>query len=168
LKNDKSIVILPSDKGKCTVVMNKCDYERKTLDLLNDESTYERILHDPTKRLQRKLTKDLNDLRVNHIITDEEYRRMKPDDSVLPLFYGQPKIHKPDVPLRPIISFCGSSTYNLAKELSKRLRPLTLKSTHMLKNSKDFIDKIKNLQIDQDEIMASFDVKSIFTCIPLH
>jgi hypothetical protein len=92
---------------------------------------------------------------------------MKPGDSILPLFYGNPKIHKPDIPLRPIVSFCGSTTYNLAKELSKRLRPLTLKSEHMLKNSKDFIERIKDITIDHDEIMVSFDVKSLFTCIPL-
>jgi hypothetical protein len=65
-------------------------------------------------------------MRLNHTITDAEYQRMKPGDSVLPLFYGNPKIHKSDIPLRPIVSFCGSTTYNLAKEISKRLRPLTL------------------------------------------
>jgi hypothetical protein len=42
LKNDKNIVILPSDKGRCTVIMNKCDYERKSMDLLNDINTYEK------------------------------------------------------------------------------------------------------------------------------
>lgn len=147
--------------------MNKCDYERKALDLLNDNYTYARVDSDPTKRLQRKITKMLNDSRLDNILSDDEYHRMKPGDSVLPLFYGQPKIHKPDIPLRPIVAFCGSSTYNLAKELSKRLRPLTLKSHHMLKNSKDFIEKIKDVYIEHDEIMVSFDVKSLFTCIPL-
>jgi hypothetical protein len=147
--------------------MNKYDYERKALDLLDYKNTYERVQSDPTKRLQRKLTKILNDLRLNHVLTDDEYRRMKPGDSVLPLFYGQPKIHKPDIPLRPIIAFCGATTYNLAKELSKRLRPLTLKSNHMLKNSRDFIERIKDIKIDHDEVMVSFDVKSLFTCIPL-
>jgi hypothetical protein len=93
---------------------------------------------------------------------------MKPGDSVLPLFYGQPKIHKPNIPLRPIIAFCGAPTYNLAKELSRHLRPLTLKSNHMLKNSKDFIERIRDINIEHDEVMVSFDVKSLFTCIPLN
>jgi hypothetical protein len=147
--------------------MNKCDYERKALDLLDDNTTYERVQSYPTKRLQRKVTKVLNDMRHNHILTDNEYHRMKPGDSVLPLFYGQPKIHKPNIPLRPIIAFCGATTYNLAKELSNRLRPLTLKSNHMLKNTRDFIERIKDIEIDHDEVMVSFDVKSLFTCIPL-
>jgi hypothetical protein len=68
--------------------MNKCDYEQKALALLNNEDTYEKVTSDPTKRLQRKLTKVLNNLRVDHVISDDEYRRMKPGDSVLPLFYG--------------------------------------------------------------------------------
>jgi hypothetical protein len=70
LKSDDNIVILPSDKGKCTVVMNKCDYEEKALNLLNDSNTYEKVPSDPTKRLQRKVTKVLNDLRLEHILTD--------------------------------------------------------------------------------------------------
>jgi hypothetical protein len=37
----------------------------------------------------------------------------------------------------------------------------------MLKNSYDFIHRIKDITIEPDEIMVSFDVKSLFTCIPL-
>jgi hypothetical protein len=37
----------------------------------------------------------------------------------------------------------------------------------MLKNSKDFIERIQDIQIEPDEVMVSFDVKSLFTCIPL-
>ena len=92
---------------------------------------------------------------------------MRPGDSVLPLYYGNPKIHKENIPLRPIISFCGSSTYKLAKELSKRLQTLTENSQHMLKNSTDFINRIKDLVIDDDEVMVYFDVKSLCTCILL-
>ena len=43
-------------------------------------------------------------------------------------FYGLPKIHKPDTPLRPIVSSCGSVTYGVAKELAKILKPLVGKS----------------------------------------
>ena len=38
----------------------------------------------------------------------------------------------------------------------------------MIKNSRHFLDKIKDLNIDDDETMVSFDVKSLFTCIPLN
>ena len=49
---------------------------------------------------------------------------MYPTGCVPPKFYGLPKIHKPDTPLRPIVSSCGSVTYGVAKELAKILKPL--------------------------------------------
>ena len=44
--------------------------------------------------------------------------------------YGLPKFHKPDTPLRPIVSSCGSVTYGVVKELAKILKPLVGKSPH--------------------------------------
>jgi len=41
LKRKTNILILPADKGRATVVMDKEDYERKVCDLLDDSRTYE-------------------------------------------------------------------------------------------------------------------------------
>ena len=58
-----------------------------------------------------------------------------PTDCVPPKFYGLPKIHKPDTPLRPIVSSCGSVPYGVAKELTKILKPLVGKSPHHINNT---------------------------------
>ena len=55
LKNDNNIVILPADKGRVTVVMDKTDYFDKMDALVNDKQTYEELKRDPTPALQRKL-----------------------------------------------------------------------------------------------------------------
>ena len=55
LKNDNDIVILPADKGRVTVVMDKTDYFDKMDALVNDKQTYEELKRDPTPSLQRKL-----------------------------------------------------------------------------------------------------------------
>jgi len=55
LKNDENIVILPADKGRVTVVMDKTDYFDKMDALVNDKQTYEELKRDPTPALQRKL-----------------------------------------------------------------------------------------------------------------
>ena len=39
LRNDKDIVILPDDKGRVTVVMDKTDYHDKMKALVNDKQT---------------------------------------------------------------------------------------------------------------------------------
>ena len=45
--------------------------------------------------------------------------RYIPQRASAPKFYGLPRIHKENVPLRPIVSSIGSVTYEVAKELSK-------------------------------------------------
>ena len=55
LKNDNNIVILPADKGRVIVVMDKTDYFDKMDALVNDKQTYEELNRYPTPALQRKL-----------------------------------------------------------------------------------------------------------------
>ena len=45
------IVILPADKGRVTVVMNKTDYHDKMDALVNNKQTYEELKRDPTPTL---------------------------------------------------------------------------------------------------------------------
>ena len=69
--------------------------------------------------------------------------------------------------MRPIVSHCGSPTYQLSKYLTTILQPLTNESRHKVQSTKDFIDIIKTVQIPDDHKLVSFDVKSPFTSIPL-
>ena len=64
------------------------------------------------------------------------------------------------------VSFCGFPTYQLSKYLTKVLKPLT-ESRHKLQSTENFIDAIKTIQIPDDHKLVSFDVKSLFTSIPL-
>ena len=66
--------------------------------------------------------------------------------------------------MRPIVSFCGSPTYELSKYLTT---VLTNKSRHKLQSTENFIDAIKTVQIPDDYKLVSFDVKPLFTSIPL-
>ena len=91
---------------------------------------------------------------------------MKPGDSTIPKFYGLPKVHKVGVPLRPIVAFRGSPTYALASTLAKRLKPLVASSAHMLKDTEDFVNKVKGISLEEGDIMVSFDIKSMFTSLP--
>ena len=69
--------------------------------------------------------------------------------------------------MRPIVSFCGSPTYQLSKYLTTILQPLTDKSRRKLQSTEDFISATKTVQIPDDYKLVSFDVKSLFTSIPL-
>ncbi|KAH6931127.1 hypothetical protein HPB50_022271 [Hyalomma asiaticum] len=61
LCDNERIVILPADKGNATVVLNKLDYEKKMLRMLEDKETYKPLNRDPTPKTQRDLQKLLAD-----------------------------------------------------------------------------------------------------------
>ena len=49
------------------------------------------------------------------MISQSDYFDLRSNKGVMPRFYGLPKIHKANLPLRPIVSFVNSPTYNLSK-----------------------------------------------------
>ena len=95
------------------------------------------------------------------------YRRLNPSFSRAPCLYGLPKVHKPDIPLRPIVSTIGSATYDLAKHLAMIISPLAGQSTSFVKNSAHFTQLLAQRQLKKQELMVSFDVSSLFTKIPV-
>ena len=92
---------------------------------------------------------------------------MYPTGAVSPKFYGLPKIHKPGIPLRPIISSTGTVTYNTTKELAKILKPLVGMSSHNVQNTRNIVEHIKDVRLRQGECIISYDVTTLFTFVPI-
>ena len=101
------------------------------------------------------------------------YSKIYPTGSAPGKFYGTAKIHRlsPDdtineLPLRPTISNIGTATYHLSKYLAQLLSPLS-ESEYTIKSTKHFVEKIKIEHIPNDYLLVSFDVKLLFTNVPL-
>ena len=167
LQNDNEIIILPADKGRMIVIMNKSDYIDKANTLLNDTETYQPLDTDPSKTTVNRINQKLKQLKDKDKLNETTYHRTRPNDATTAKFYGLPKVHKENIPLRPIVSLPGSPTYELSKYLAMILHPLVKTSPHTINNANDFLTNIKNLKLEPDEIMISFDVVSLFTSIPL-
>lgn len=78
------------------------------------------------------------------------------------IVYGQPKIHKKDIPLRPIVSAIGATTHALSRFLADKLRPFMGSSNPFIKDSSHFIKKSKTIHLDPNDIMVSFHIVSFF------
>ena len=124
LKKDPDRVILSVDKGNCVVVMDKHDYREKALSLLNNRNTYSILKSDPTGKTQRGLNAKLLLLKKSNITSKATYEKLYSCDGLSPRFYGLPKIHKPEIPLRPIVSFVNSPTYGVSSFFGKILSPV--------------------------------------------
>ena len=122
---------------------------------------------DPTIKIKTKTLKQLKILRDNEFIDNELYYYVKPTDLPAPRFYGQPQIHKPEFPIRPIVSYSGSPLYNLNKYKTNILKGYVNDENNNAKNSTTFSNYMGNVPIEDDGIMVSFDVTSLYRNIPI-
>ena len=88
-------------------------------------------------------------------------------DGLCPRFHGLPKIHKPGIPLRPIVSLVNSPTYAISGHLARILSPVVGNTDYTVKNSCEFADFIGDKTLNACEELVSFDVVSLFTKIPV-
>ena len=115
LKKDENRMVLTADKGVSLVVVDKEDYIKKAEHLLQ-QSNYKKINSDPTNKHKNKLIGLLKTIKTQGGMNDNLYKRLYPTGANAPKFYGLPKVHKDNIPLRPIVSSVGSVSYETAKE----------------------------------------------------
>ena len=166
-KHKKEIVITNSDKGNKTVVIYRDDYNQKMNQLLDDKKTYKTIRTDPTSKLQTMNQKLVNDLYKQQYINLSEKIKLSCSAPSAPVLYGLPKIHKPNLPLRPIAASTNVPCYGLSKYIGKILKNIISEELN-IKNSFQLKDKMKEISLEEDEILVSFDVVSLFTNIPTY
>ena len=92
---------------RSTFILNHKHYLEKCIDHINS-GPYQLLKRDPTIKIKARTLKQVKSLKDNDFIEDELYYYLKPTDSHVPRFYGQPNIHQPGVPIRPIVSYSGS------------------------------------------------------------
>ncbi|XP_017484696.1 PREDICTED: uncharacterized protein LOC108373334 [Rhagoletis zephyria] len=103
LSKNKDIIILNADKGNVTVAMEKKDYRSRMDNLLGDLKTYRILRQDPTLRLQTKNHYLVDKLYKLGLINKKEKYKMTTHTALSSRIYGLPKVHKDNMPLRPIV-----------------------------------------------------------------
>nr|VZI44706.1 unnamed protein product [Spirometra erinaceieuropaei] len=166
LRADNDLVIVPADKGRSTVVLDRTDYNQKAKSLLEDRQSYVPCESNPMKTLTREINATLLGMENSGAISPIDRRMARAQETALARFYGLPKVHKEGAPLRPIVSLKGTPTYGLAKWLFQRLKFLTSDSNTTVSSSTQFLEKLKGVSLLPSDIMVSFDVTSLFTSIP--
>jgi len=83
--------------------------------------------------------------------------------SVLHIDKGLSDGHKENTPLRPNVTAVGSPTYRLANKLACILSPLTGQPESFVKNSAEFAQEVRDMELSEEDVMLSFDVVSLFT-----
>ena len=97
---------------------------------------------------------------------NEIIQRLLPTGSTPGKLYGLIKVHKEDNPARPVTSMVGSPEYKLAKFMDTIIKPY-ISDKHMLRSSYEFLEKLQEINLNSNQVMVSFDVKSLFTNVSL-
>ena len=89
-----------------------------------------------------------------------------PTSSRLAHLYGLPKTHKPTLSIRPILSATKTYNYDLAKWLEEKLKPLSI-NEYTITDTFKFAEEIRNTSFNDNDIIVSYDVTSLFTNVAL-
>ena len=171
LRNNKDIVIMRPDKGNGVVVMDRIDYDKSLLNIINDQTKFKPLNEDMTLKREKNLKDFLALLNKKGVFTDVEYKKIYPRGSQPARIYGLPKIHKmkndSDVPpFRPIVSAVNTYNYALAKYLGTLISPY-LPDEYCARDTFTFVKELKSVSL-HNKFLVSYDVTSLFTNIPLN
>lgn len=170
LKEDRSIVIRPADKGGAVVAWRSDLYDAEVLRQLHNTTFYEEVTDDITER---------NNEVVKHVVEEEIQDRNLPPSAVNLIienprcskFYMLPKIHKPGNPGRPIVSARSCPTELISKYLDGLLQPIVSKLPTYIKDTNHCLQLLDSFRFDsnsQTKLLFTMDVKSLYTVIPNH
>lgn len=163
---DGNAVVTKADKGNTVVILDKTEYDTKIEHFLT-VNKIQKLNSDPTSKYSKEINSTINTCK--NIFPVEQRKRLKVTNPVAPKLRGLPKIHKDGAPMRPLVNAVDSPTYLVAKSINKMLNDnIHFDNTRSLKNSTDLIDKIKDVVIPSSAKLVSFDVKDLYTSIPVN
>ena len=161
LKEDSRIIIRRADKSPIFVILDREEYVSKLNAILADNSKFQRIREDPSKKLKAKVNRIIKS--ANSLNGGVHFQTIVGEYS--PGYaYGTVKTHKNNFPLRPIISQVNTATYKLAKRLNLLLKPF-IPGKYLINSVDEFIDILRAKK--PVGILASIDVESLFTNVPI-
>lgn len=177
LRENKHIIIKPADKGSAIVIWDREQYLWEGYRQLLDPKYYKKLAKPiyldtmvMIKYIVHSLYKNkfINAKQRAYLLGTGEPRSRR--------FYMLPKIHKEKSkwskpyeipPGRPIVSDCGSETYCTAEFLDFHLNPLSTRHPSYIKDTYDFVQKIKALEIPEEAILFTMDIDSLYTNIDI-
>lgn len=181
LSSQEEIHILKADKGNCTVLWDKQDYNREALRQLNDSNTYREL--SPTEYHQKlvDLFQEGNHIAegLHHIgcIAGNEYSNILPKEAVGSCVYFPPKVHKRmnetshTFAGRPIVATHSCTLHWLDKYITTVTAPLLERIPGSLRDTTDFIRKLPEMDTSHNTstnniVIMTADVESLYPSIP--
>jgi len=162
----------PADKERSCVIWNEAQHDARAYDHINS-GPYQKISGNPVPRVTIALSRKLNKMHKEGQIPKYMVSMLQVSDPLCPRFYNLAKTHKvaeqgcDTPPGRPINSQLEAVLASLSLWLTKVFSPLSKKSKYSLRNGYEFVQSIRGLELHEDEIFASLDVKALYPSVPI-
>jgi hypothetical protein len=165
LATEKAI-ITQADKGKTVVIISSDEYSKKIHTFLTTNN-FRTLTRDTTDRYQKRILKTIQE--CNLIIDKRQTKYLTQKEPSPPALKAQIKLHKTDIPIRPVINNSSAPSYKLAKHLTKILNQyITLNNHYKVTNSTNLAHDLIKLKIHENHKMITFDIKDLYVNIPIH
>ena len=169
LKKNKNIIIKKSDKGNCTVVVDREQYITEGNRQLNSCAHYMHIENDITDNISEVVHQTLRELLAKGEISKMNFKYLSPlehKNIKTAELYLLIKIHSdPPTKARPIISANGCPVERLSEFVDFFLQPFVVEQHTYIKDTSDFIRKIEKITVPKDALIITLDYESMYTNI---
>ena len=144
LRDDPTIIIKGADKSSAVVVCDREDYLKEAYKKLEDQDVYEEVPND-SSILINAIMCALEKTRIRGDLPNDTLNYFLVKDPKFARFYLLHRIHKHNVPGRPVISNCGFYTENISSFLEHHSQPIAQKMNSFIKDTNHFLQEIKSL-----------------------
>ena len=151
LKERDDIIITKADKGGAVVIINVDDYLKEAKRQLGNTEFYHKLDQDLTETHAHIVNETIRKFAKEKLLKEHVAKVLTIDEPKTAKFYLLPKVHKKEVPGRPITNAIGAPTSTIAEFLDFQLQPIVERLKSYVKDTTDFLiklTKIGNLQKD--------------------
>jgi hypothetical protein len=164
----KDIIIRLADKGSGVAILSQDQYKREAERQLGNTQHYKKLDNDTTNQIRANIKQVTEKYMRKGLLTKKAFNLINTPDTKPARFYTLPKIHKSitDPPGRPIMSANGHPTEKLSEYIDMHLNPYLKEITSYVKDTNDFISICRDIKLETNERLVTFDVASLYTNIP--
>ena len=114
------VMTAKADKGKTIVITHTQDYTNKVYTFLT-ENNFSTIPQNPTKKDRAIILNTLQ--QWDHIINKNQIKHLTQKNPTPPTLNALLKLHKPGIPIRPVINNIGAPSYKAPKKINTHKPP---------------------------------------------
>lgn len=179
LSENQNVKVISADKGGRTVITDVKTYKQKVKDFISKSVL--RGTYYTLGKLKFEYVKELCESKFKWIISivnvflekdrltglKDSSKAIVSEPFIISRFYGLFKVHKVDLPVRPIISSTNNMGRSLEKWMLNKLGVIANRlNKHQIKNAHQLYEKLNGMRLPKGHVLVTWDFDNMFTNIP--